>query len=816
MQEVVKKEVIKLLDTGIIYPISDSPWVSPVQVVPKKGGLTVVTNDNNELVPTHTVTGWRVCIDYRKLNDATRKDQFPLPFIDQMLERLAGNEYYCFQDGFSGYFQIPIDPEDQEKTTFTCPFGTFAYRRMPFGLCNAPATFQRCMTTIFQDMIEDCMEVFMDDFSVFGNSFDDCLNSLDKVLARCEESHLVLNWEKCHFMVREGIVLGHKISKDGLEVDKAKIDTISQLPPPTNIKGVRSFLGHAGFYRRFIKDFSKITRPLTKLLEKDAPFIFDENCISTFETLKHHLTNTPIMVPPVWDQPFEIICDASDYAVGAVLGQHINNHFQPICYASRTLNDVQENYTTTDAAKRVRNEGLYQCNGDKYFSYVVSTSIQMTSSTLGQKLLAVVFAIEKFRSYLLLSKIIVYTDHSALKYLFAKPDAKSRLIRWILLLQEFDIEVKDKKGAKNLAVDHLSRLENPDLDSGGIEVIKDKFPDEDLNMIKTIGEDTIPWYADFANYLAAGVLVKGMTHQQKGKFFSDLKHYFWFKPHLFRIGPDRMPRRCVSCPAAWDILDNCHKGPTGGHFGANLTGWKVLESGFYWPTILKDAHTLIKSCDACQRAGNITKKDVMPQQSISVSEVFDVWVIDFMGPFPGSKGNKYILVAVDYVSKWAEAKASPINDAKVVVDFVKSLVCRYGSPKAIISDRGTYFAKYLLEKTLKRYGVYHRFSTAYHPQANGQAENTNRASKRILEKIVDNNPKIWSQKLEDALWAYRTAYKTPIGSTPYRMLYGKALWELKKVYLDDIASGKERLINLHELEELRSLVYENSKIYKEQ
>src|SRR5581483_11266168 len=224
---------------------------------------------------------------------------FPLPFIDQMLERLAGNEYYCFLDGFSGYFQIPIDPEDQEKTTFTCPFGTFAYRRMPFGLCNAPATFQRCMTAIFQDMIENCMEVFMDDFSVFGNSFDECLNSLDRVLARCEESHLVLNWEKCHFMVREGIILGHKISKDGLEVDKAKIETISKLPPPTNIKGVRSFLGHAGFYRRFIKDFSKITRPLTKLLEKDALFNFDEGCITAFETLKYQLTNAPIMVPPI-------------------------------------------------------------------------------------------------------------------------------------------------------------------------------------------------------------------------------------------------------------------------------------------------------------------------------------------------------------------------------------------------------------------------------------------------------------------------------------------------------------------------------------
>jgi len=222
MKEVVRAEVIQLLDAGIIYPISDSEWVSLVQVVPKKGGMTVVTNEKNELIPTRIVTGWRVCIDYRKLNDATRKDHFPLPFIDQMLERLAGHPYYCFLDGFSGYFQIHIAPEDQEKTTFTCPYGTFAYRRMPFGLCNAPATFQRCMMAIFKDMVEDFMEVFMDEFSVFGDSFESCLKNLEKVLIRCEETNLVLSWEKCHFMVQEGIVLGHKISKEGIEVDKAK------------------------------------------------------------------------------------------------------------------------------------------------------------------------------------------------------------------------------------------------------------------------------------------------------------------------------------------------------------------------------------------------------------------------------------------------------------------------------------------------------------------------------------------------------------------------------------------------------------------
>ncbi|GKC34270.1 reverse transcriptase domain-containing protein, partial [Tanacetum coccineum] len=203
IHEVIKKEVIKLLNAGMIYPIFDSPWVNPIHCVPKKGGMTVVANEENELIPTRLVTRWRVCIDYRKLNEVTRKDHFPLPFMDQMLERLAGNELYCFLDGFSGYFQIPIDPRDQEKMTFTCPYDTFAYHRMPFGLCNAPGTFQRYMMAIFHDMIDKTMEVFMDDFSVFGDSFDSCLSNLERMLKRCEDTNLVLNWEKCHFMCKE-------------------------------------------------------------------------------------------------------------------------------------------------------------------------------------------------------------------------------------------------------------------------------------------------------------------------------------------------------------------------------------------------------------------------------------------------------------------------------------------------------------------------------------------------------------------------------------------------------------------------------------
>nr|GEY34709.1 reverse transcriptase domain-containing protein [Tanacetum cinerariifolium] len=287
-----------------------------------------------------------------KIHDATRKDHFPLPFTDQMLERLAGNQYYCFLDGFSGYFQIPIDSKDQEKTTFTCPFGTFAYRRMPFRLCNAPGTFQRCTMAIFHDMIEKTIEVFMDDFSVFGNSFQSCLSHLERMLKRCEDTNLCLNWEKSHFMIKEGIVLGHKISKQGIEVDKAKVDVITKLPHPTTVKGIRSFLGHAGFYRHFIKDFSKIARSMTRLIKKDTPFIFSKECIEASQTLKRKLTEASILIAPDWDMPFELMCDASDFAIGAVLGQRQDKHFRPIHYAKTSY------HPQTSGQVEVSNHGL--------------------------------------------------------------------------------------------------------------------------------------------------------------------------------------------------------------------------------------------------------------------------------------------------------------------------------------------------------------------------------------------------------------------------------------------------------------------------
>nr|GEX32694.1 DNA-directed DNA polymerase [Tanacetum cinerariifolium] len=562
IHDVIKKDVIKLLDAGMIYPISDSRWVSPIHCVPKKVDMTVVANENNELIPIRLVTGWRVCIDYRKLNDATRKDHFPLPFMDQMLERLAGNEFYCFLDGFSG----------------------------------------------------------------------------------------------------EGIVLGHKISKSGIEVDRAKVDVIAKLPYPTTVKGVRSFLGHAGFYRRFIQDFSK-------------------DCVDAFTTLKKKLTEAPILVVPDWNLPFELMCDASDFTIGAILGQRKTKHFQPIHYASKTMTEAQIHYTTTE-----------------------------------KEMLTVVYAFEKFRPYLVLSKSIVYTDHSDLKYLLNKQDAKPRLLQWVLLLQKFDITIQDKKGYENLAADHLSRLENPHKDVLENKDINENFLLETLGSLSSVSTS---WFADIANFHAGNFIKKGLTSQQKKKFFKDVKHYFWDDHYLFHIYADQIIHRYVHGQKAFDILKACHEGPTGA-----------------------------------------------------------------------------IMV--------------PILQRR----------------KAIISDRRTHFCNDQFTRVMIKYGVTHRLATSYHPQTSGQVEVSNRGLKRILERTVGENRASWSDKLDDALWAFQTAFMTPIVCTPYKLVYGKschlpielehrAYWALKHVNFDLKTAGDHRKLQLNKLNELHDQAYENYVIYKE-
>eukprot|EP00253_Pinus_taeda_P025855 PITA_25855 len=563
LKEVVKVELQKLSDVNFIYPISDSKWVSPLVVVPKKNGK------------------WIICVDYRELNKETQKDHFPFPFIDQVLDTLAGKKFFSFLDGFNGYNQIQIAPEDQDKTTFTCPWETFAYRVLTFGLCNAPATFQRAIPRIFADLINEGLEVYMDDFTPYRDQFDPALETLEKVL--------------------------------------------------------------------------------------------QQKCERAFNNLKKLVSTAPVLWGPKWDFPFQILSDASDTAIGVVLGQEEDRKPYAIYYISKNISPSELNYTITE-----------------------------------KEFLVVIHAINKFRHYITRYLVILYTDYSAIKYLVNKPVTNGRITRWLILLQEFDITIKDRPGKENPVADFLSRMTKP-VDAAAVE---DQFPDEHLFVVAV----QTPWYADVANYLVVGKLPKHLTPNERKQIVQRSTRFSWIGGYLFHTGADMQIRRCVRQDEIFDILRACHDQPCGGHFADRRTSHKVLHTGYYWPTIFKDAKKFVKACDSCQRAGHPSHSNEMPLKPQLVIKPFERWALDFVGPInPPSNQKTYILVATEYVTKWVEAEALPRATEESVIQFLLHLFVRYGLPRDIITDGGPQFVGNRIAATLNNYHVQHKMTTPYHP-----------------------------------------------------------------------------------------------------
>ena len=839
----IKEEIDKLLEAEFIYEIEHTEWVSPIVIVPKKNGKL------------------RVCVNLKKVNAATIRDHYPLPITDHVLERVAGKKAYSFLDGFSGYNQVSIDPKDQHKTAFATEWGVFAYRVMPFGLTNAPATFQRLMSHAFKEYLRLFLEIFMDDLCVHSVDREEHIRHLELVFQKCRVYRICLNPDKCKFMVRQGKILGHIVSRNGISTDAEKIAAIVKLPRPHNAKGVQVFMGHCGYYRRFIYLYAEIARPMYALL---VVFEWTEDCENAYEKLKLALVSAPILRAPDWNTIFHVHIDASAFAIGCILAQPSNQELEknldfPVSYASRQLNTAEKNYTTTER------EGL-----------------------------AMIYAVKKFRHYLLANKFIFFVDHQALLYLVNKPCATGRIVRWFVILLEFDFEVAVKKGRMHQRADHLSRITSGEAPTG----VDDDIPDATLFRIETaprwsakiievlttgwvsqpslttesiaeletcalyklfsgrlyrlgpegvlrlcpnpdqydelldymhvnIGgfhvsykemvrrvlldgywwptlqsdaaefvqncsvcaqQKPIPyatlfhvsltpqWSSYIVQYLTNGHTDQKLTTQRKRAIEVEARDYTIIENQLYKKGKDGNLRICVCESDYLGVLTHAHSGSGGGHFSGETTAKLILWSGLWWPTLFHDSNEYVKRCDECQRVKPPISSDQMPLRPMLATRAFAKWGIDFVGPIkPPARHThaEYIIVATDYLTKWVELKATVKNDARTTAKFLyEYVIVRFGIPIEIVSDQGVHFVNEVIEFLLAEFMVIHRRSAPYHPQANGQAESTNKTITTTLTKVVEGNRTDWENKLHSVLWAYRTAYKTSIGTTPFNLVYG--------------------------------------------
>jgi len=784
----VKEEIDRLLEAGFIYPVNNSEWVSPIVIVPKKVG-------------TDGKVKIRVCQDFRKLNASTKKDYFPLPFTDIILDHVAGHECYSFLDGFSGYNQVSIRSCDQLKTTFTTEWGTFAFTRMPFGLCNAPGTFQRLMMDIFKDFLRHFIEVFIDDFAVFSNR-EDHLGYLRKTFQKCRETNLKLHPGKCFFGMASGLLLGHVVSQTGLQVDLEKVKAILTLLPPTNVREIRGFLGCVGYYRRFIDGYAKRAIPLTELLKQDTEFLWTGDRQEAFEDLKTQLAKAPILSVPDWNKEFHVTIDASGWCLGSILWQFDEQKREnPIYYASRQMSAAERNYTTTE-----------------------------------REALAVVYSCKKFRHYLLGYKVIFHTDHDSLKYLVNKPDLSGRIARWILLLQEFDYEVVVKSGKANSNADYLSRQRGKE----SITDISANFPDEFSDPLEPpvevsepesvpvsvfhLGSESVSEYQSIIDYLVESKYPEQMSREEKEIFQRQAAPFTLIKGVLFKQGADEVLRRCLEPADRKKVIRALHAGSSGGHFAFVSTINRIRSAGYWWPYLHRDVREFVKSCDQCQRIGAPSFRNHWPLTPIIPLAPFEKWGIDFIGPIHpvSARKKRYIILATDYATKWVEAKATRKNDAETSAGFLfEEILMRFGHPLELVSDRGTHFLNDVIVDLTDRYLIKHRKTTPYNPKANGLTERANGIIGKILNKMVSAHKTDWDRKLPSAVHAYNTTEKITTGQTPYFLVFGQTAVHGVELEVEtfrvmanrNAQEGTDilpRLLAIEQLEEIRNIALEKT------
>ena len=729
LREELSKLVGDMLVTGVIEE-SSSPWSSPIVLVRKKDGSL------------------RLCVDYRRLNSVTRKDVFPLPRIDDLLDQFAGKKVFSTLDAKSGYWQIPMSEESRPKTTFATMNGLYEFKVMPFGLCNAPATFQRLMQKVLAGLGDFC-GVFIDDIVVFSDSVEEHLEHLRRLFARLRRAHLKLHPVKCRFVKRRVVYLGHVISPEGIGPNPEKVEAVERFPIPTSVKGVRQFLGLASYYRRFIPSFAKIAAPLHALTRQDVPFYWSLACQDAFQQLKDALVNPPVLVYPDFEKPFVLHTDASKEGLGAVLEQEKEDgRMHPVAYASRSLNRHEQNYGITD-----------------------------------MEALGVVWAAKHFRAYLFGHPCVVYTDHSPLKALLNAPHPSGKLARWGQVLAELDLEIRYKPGRQNANADALSRApadggqlecDQPDVVVAAIEgsIVEELEDEEELPEVLRLQEEDAE-LQEMRELLQSGSLAE---HAKLGKKqASELSRFALVEGVLWYVDSARgcRPRLVVPRSLQQKLLHETHSGPYAGHFAAKSL-YDKLARRYWWRGMYADVHKHCKGCLTCasyRGGGRRTRPPLMP---IKVGGPFERVGVDILEMPLTMDGNRYVVVFLDYLTKWVEAFAMPDQTsesiARLLVDHV---ICRHGVPRELLSDRGANLLSELMMGVCSLTGMKKVNTTAAHPQTDGLVENFNKTLRAMLAKHSRTLGCNWDVHLQQLLFAYRTKPHQSTGESPFYLLYGR-------------------------------------------